>query len=80
MRKSCKKWINFREISRNFAEKTIFVSDKISVFAKIFAKVFAKVFAKAKNLTEFDSDTACMVYSMLFHYYTYIALHFGWIK
>jgi hypothetical protein len=72
------KWANF---ARNFTKfrtvKTFLFLRKFSTYVKLFfSKIFANVFAKTKNLTKFDSDTACMGFVVS----CYIKLHFGRIK
>jgi hypothetical protein len=63
--KSMRKWVNFCEISQNLVSRNFLFPRKFSQqtyenFVK--TKNFAKVVAKTKNLKEFDSDPACMVY------------------
>jgi hypothetical protein len=63
--KSMRKWVNFCEISQNLVSRNFSFPRKFSQqtyenFVK--TKNFAKVVAKTKNLKEFDSDPACVVY------------------
>jgi hypothetical protein len=59
------KWVNFCEISQNLVARNLSFPRKFSQQTYencVKTKIFAKVAAKTKNLKEFDSDPACMVY------------------